>query len=214
MYSERCGTVIPGIHPICHTDDYSIHGDKRIIVNGGYHDAGDLTATGNTPGMAYGLFSLAERLGQQGTDPQLRERLIEEGIWGLRWILKTNFGDGYRSTGQLISYWTNGIIGDVDDRSGQAVNNPEWNFRVAAVEAIAARSLKESDPQLAIRSLRTAEQDWNYAVQGLQTAPPLAEVYGAQDELERIRSAPSLPLICIEQQASRNTRMRRSSWLS
>ena len=186
MYSERCGTVIPGIHAICHTDDYTIHGDKRIIVNGGYHDAGDLSATGNTPGMAYALFSLAERLQQQGTDPQLRDRLIEEGIWGLRWVLKTSFGDGYRSTGQLISYWTNGIIGDADDRSGQAVNNPEWNFRVAAVEALAARILKESNQELAIRSLRTAEQDWNYAVQGLQSAPPLSEVYGAQDELERI----------------------------
>jgi Glycosyl hydrolase family 9/Cellulase N-terminal ig-like domain len=186
MYSERCGTVIPGIHAICHADDYTIHGDKRIIVNGGYHDAGDLSATGNTPGMAYGLFSFADRLGQQGTDPQLRERLIEEGIWGLRWILKTNFGDGYRSTGQLISYWTNGIIGDADDRFGQAVNSPEWNFRVAAVEAIAARVLKPRDPELAIRSLRTAEQDWNYAAEGLQTAPPLSEVHGAQDELERI----------------------------
>jgi hypothetical protein len=186
MYSERCGTVIPGIHAICHTDDYTIHGDKRIIVNGGYHDAGDLSATGNTPGMAYALFSLAERLRQQGTDPQLRDRLIEEGIWGLRWVLKTSFGDGFRSTGQLISYWTNGIIGDADDRSGQAVNNPEWNFRVAAVEALAARILKESNQELAIRSLRTAEQDWNYAVEGLQSAPPLSEVYGAQDELERI----------------------------
>jgi hypothetical protein len=108
MYSERCGTVIPGIHGICHQDDYSIHGDKRIIVNGGYHDAGDLTATGNTPGMAYALFSFAERLEEQGEDPQLRARLLEEGTWGLRWVLKTSFGDGYRTTGQLISYWTNG----------------------------------------------------------------------------------------------------------
>jgi hypothetical protein len=186
MYSERCGTVIPGIHAICHTDDYSIHGDKRIVINGGYHDAGDLTATGNTPGMAYALFSLAERLEQQGTDAQLRDRLIEEGTWGLRWVLKTNFGDGFRSTGQLISYWTNGIIGDADDRSGQAVNNPEWNFRVAAVEALAARVLKTRNPELAIRTLRTAEQDWSYALDGLQTVPPLSEVYGAQDELERI----------------------------
>lgn len=186
MYSERCGTVIPGIHAICHTDDYSIHGDKRIIVNGGYHDAGDLSATGNTPGMAYALFSLAERLQQQEEDPQLQERLLEEGTWGLRWVLKTNFGDGYRTTGQLISYWTNGIIGDADDRFGEAVNNPEWNFRVAAVEALAARVLKQNQPELAIRSLRTAEQDWSYAVEGLKIAPPLAEVYGAQDELERI----------------------------
>ena len=186
MYSERCGTVIPGIHGICHTDDYTVHGDKRIIVNGGYHDAGDLSATGNTPGMAYGLFSLAERLQQQGEDPLLRERLLEEAIWGLHWVLKTNFGDGYRSTGQLISYWTNGIMGDADDRSGQAVNDPEWNFRVSAVEALAARVLKESNPDLAVRSLRTAEQDWNFAVKGLDAATPLPEVYGAKDELERI----------------------------
>ena len=186
MYSERCGTVIPGIHGICHTDDYTIHGDKRIVVNGGYHDAGDLSATGNTPGMAYGLFSLFERLQQQDVDPELRTRVLEEGIWGLNWILKTRFGDGYRSRGQLISYWTNGIMGDADDRFGQAVNSPEWNFRVAAVEALAARVLKESHPQLAIRSLKTAEEDWRFAVEGLKTASPLAEVYGAQDELERI----------------------------
>jgi hypothetical protein len=186
MYSERCGTVIPGIHGICHTDDYTIHGDKRIGVNGGYHDAGDLSATGNTPGMAYGLFSLAERLQQQDVDPQLSARLIEEAIWGLNWVCKTRFGDGYRSTGQLISYWTNGIMGDADDRFGQAVNNPEWNFRVAAVEALAARVLKDSHPQLAIRSLKTAEEDWTYAVEGLKTASPPPPVYGAQDELERI----------------------------
>jgi len=58
MFSERCGTVIPGIHGICHQDDYTSHGDKRIIVNGGYHDAGDLTATGNTPAMTYGLLAI------------------------------------------------------------------------------------------------------------------------------------------------------------
>jgi hypothetical protein len=186
MYSERCGMEIPGIHGICHLDDYSIHGDKRIIVNGGYHDAGDLSATGNTPGMAYALFSFAERLQQQGEDPVLRARLLEEATWGLHWVLKTSFGDGYRAKGQLISYWTNGIIGDADDRSGQAVNEPEWNFRVAAVEALAARVLKESNPELAVRSLKTAEQDWKYAVEGWKTAAPLPEVYGAQDELERI----------------------------
>jgi len=186
MYSERCGTVIPGIHGICHLDDYTIHGDKRIVVNGGYHDAGDLSATGNTPGMAYALFSLAERLEQQQADPVLRARLLEEGKWGLRWVLKTTFGDGFRSTGQLISYWTNGIMGDADDRFGQAVNNPEWNFRVAAVEALATRVLKSSDPELALRSLRTAQQDWESAVAGLAAAPPLPEVYGAQDELERV----------------------------
>ncbi|MHB1957642.1 MAG: glycoside hydrolase family 9 protein [Acidobacteriaceae bacterium] len=186
MYGERCGTVIPGIHGICHQDDYSFHGDKRILVNGGYHDAGDLSATGNTPAMSYGLFELAERLQQQGEDPVLYNRLILEAKWGLNWVLKTRFGDGYRTTGQLISYWTDGIMGDADDRFGPAVNDPEWNFRVAAVEALAARVLKDSDPELANRSLATAKEDWRFAVAGLTTAPPIPEIYGQKDELERI----------------------------
>jgi hypothetical protein len=186
MYCERCGTEIPGIHGICHQDIYSTHDDKRIVVNGGYHDAGDLTATGNTPGMVYALLSLADNLKRQGEDPVLYKRVLEEARWGLNWVLKTRFGDGYRSTGQLVSYWTDGIMGTADDRFGKAVNDPEWNFRVSAVEALAARVLKDSNPELANRSLAIAEEDWKYAVDGLKTARPLAEVYGAKDELERI----------------------------
>jgi hypothetical protein len=104
----------------------------------------------------------------------------------LNWVLKTRFGDGYRSTGQLVSYWTDGIMGTADDRHGEAVNNPEWNFRVSALEALASRVLKESDPELANRSLVIAEEDWKYAVEGLKAAAPLPEVYGASDDLERI----------------------------
>jgi hypothetical protein len=136
--------------------------------------------------MVYAALSLANSLKQQGEDPALSDRLLEEARWGLNWVLKTRFGDGYRSTGQLVSYWTNGIMGDADDRFGQAVNNPEWNFRVSGVEALAARILKNSDPELANRSLMIAEEDWKYAVEGLKSAPPFPEVYGAQDELERI----------------------------
>lgn len=185
MYSERCGTVIQGVHGICHQDDYTLHGDQRIVVNGGYHDAGDLSATGNTPAMSYALFSLADRLQQQGEDSALRNRLIEEAEWGLNWVLKTRFGDGFRSTGQLISYWTDGIMGNADDRFGMAVNDPEWNFRAASLEALAARVLKNRDPELARRSLTTAEEDWKFAVEGLKNARPIREVYGQKDDLER-----------------------------
>jgi len=186
MYSERCGTVIPGIHGVCHQDDYTVHGDRRIVVNGGYHDAGDTSVTGNTPAMAYALFTLASRLQQENDDPELLNRVIEEAKWGLRWVLRTRFGDGYRSTGQNISYWTDNIMGDADDRFGQAVNDPEWNFRVAAVEALASRVLKTSDPDLARRSLATAKEDWQFAVEGLRKAPPVPVVYGQSDNLERI----------------------------
>jgi Glycosyl hydrolase family 9/Cellulase N-terminal ig-like domain len=186
MYSERCGTEIPGIHGRCHQDIYTSHGDQRIVVNGGYHDAGDLSATGHTPAMAYAAFSLAETLKRQSEDAELSDRLLEEARWGLNWVLKTRFGDGYRSTGQLVSYWTDGIMGTADDRHGEAVNNPQWNFRVSALEALASRVLKDSDPELANRSLVIAEEDWKYAVEGLKAAAPLPEVYGASDDLERI----------------------------
>ena len=40
-----------------------MHGDKRIVINGGWHDAGDLPqGLGSTDEIVYGLFSLAERL--------------------------------------------------------------------------------------------------------------------------------------------------------
>ena len=185
LYSERCGAVIPGVHGICHQDCYTSHGDRRIVVNGGYHDAGDLSATGHTPGMVYAMLSLAQRLHDQGLEPALEERLAEEAKWGLNWVLKTRFGDGYRSTGQLISYWTNGIMGDADDRHGEAVNDLEWNFRVAGVEALASRVFNQSDPELAHRSLAIAKEDWQFAVQGLETAAPLRPAYGQPDELER-----------------------------
>jgi hypothetical protein len=185
LYTERCGMEIPGVHGRCHQDCYGVHGDKRIIVNGGYHDAGDLTATGNTVDIVYALLSLADRLQQQGLDPELSKRVIEESKWGLAWVLKTRFGDGFRTTGQLISYWTNGIMGDADDRFGNATNNPAWNLRVSAAEALAARVLKTSDPELAARSLLIAEDDWRFAIEGLKTATPIKAAYGAPDELER-----------------------------
>src|SRR4029077_4736553 len=78
MYSERCGTDIPGIHGRCHQDIYTVHDDKRIVVNGGYHDAGDLSATGNTPGMVYALLSLADSLKRHGGNEVLSNRLLEE----------------------------------------------------------------------------------------------------------------------------------------
>lgn len=186
MYSERCGAVIPGIHGVCHQDAYSVHGDRRMVVNGGYHDAGDLSITGNTPAMTYALLTLAQQLQQQNDDPQLLARVLQEARWGLAWVLKTRFGDGYRSTGQNISYWTDGIMGDADDRHGEAVNNPEWNFRVAAVEALASRIFKVEDQDLARRSLATAKEDWKFAAEGLKKAGPIPEVYGQTDDLERV----------------------------
>jgi hypothetical protein len=178
FYAERCGTEIPGVHGICHRDWTVVHGNKKIVINGGWHDAGDLTqGLGNTAEAVYGMFSLAERLYARGEDPELYNRLVEEARWGLDWILKTSFGDGYRNQGSVSSRWTNGIIGDDDDLISTARNNPMSNFTASASEAIAYRVLKETDPRLAAYSLRMAEADWRFAVEGMTTPQASKELW-------------------------------------
>jgi hypothetical protein len=184
FYAERCGFAVPGVHGVCHRDWQSIHGDKRIVINGGWHDAGDLTqGMGNTGDIVYAMFGLAERLHAQGDDPELYNRVIEEARWGLEWVLKTSFGDGYRNAGSISSRRTDGIIGTFDDVTSTARNDPFTNFLASAAEAIAARVLKDSDPRLAEYSLRMAQADWKFAVEGLaKTAPSSKERFsGAFD---------------------------------
>ena len=173
FYVERCGMAIPGVHGVCHRDWQAVHGDKRIVINGGWHDAGDLTqGLSNTSEIVYAMFSLAERLHARGEDPELYDRLLEEGRWGLDWILKTSFGDGYRDTGSVNSRRTNGIMGDFDDVTTPARNIPMHNFLASAAEAIAHRVLQESDPRLAAYCLKMAEADWRFAVAGMAAPAP------------------------------------------
>lgn len=168
FYSERCGMAIPGVHGICHRDWQVVHGDKRIVINGGWHDAGDLTqGISKTGEIVYGMFSLAERLRASGEDPELYERVIEEARWGLDWILKTSFHDGYRNSGSVNSRRTNGILGDFDDTVTTARKVPMVSFLASAAEAIAHRVLKESDPRLAAYALKMAEEDWRFALEGM-----------------------------------------------
>jgi hypothetical protein len=167
FFGERCGFPVPGSHDVCHRDWQATLGDKKIVMNGGWHDAGDLSqGLVNTGEAVYSMFALAERLIATGQDPELVARLIEEARWGLDWVLKVRFDGGYRIGFAGMNIWTNGILGDADDRSREALNNPNVNYIAAAAEAIACRVLRGSDPALAARSLRIAEDDWRYAILG------------------------------------------------
>jgi hypothetical protein len=178
LYSERCGISIPGVHGACHRDWTVVHGDQQIVINGGWHDAGDLTqGLGNTAEIVYGLFSLAERIHARAEDPELYQRVVAEACWGLDWILKTSFGDGFRNQGSVNSRWTDGIIGNSDDISSTARNSPMGNFTACASEAIAARVLRESDPRLAAYSLQMAEADWAFACAGMASTNTPTSTY-------------------------------------
>lgn len=178
FYAERCGVEIPGVHGKCHQDWTCVHGDKRMIINGGWHDAGDLTqGLENTGEITYGLFAMAEKLKAKENNPALFERVLEEAKWGLDWVLKTSFGDGYRNGGSISSRRTNNIMGDFDDITSTARNNPMTNFEAAAVEAIAYRVLKDTDPRLADYALKMAIADWKFAVEGMPAAKRSSEIW-------------------------------------
>jgi hypothetical protein len=173
FYCQRCGFEVPGIHKVCHADWQLVHGEKKMIINGGWHDAGDLSqGTCNTSLSAYAMLSLAEKL--RSDDPKLAERMVEEGRWGLDWILKTSFGDGFRVDFATMDRWTDGILGTQDDMFADAQNN--WYpltpivhtnvpYTTATTEALAARVLKDRDPALAARCLNAARNDWQFAVE-------------------------------------------------
>jgi len=166
FYCERCGSEIPGIHRICHRDWQGIHGEKKIIINSGWHDAGDLSqGLLNTTEAVWAMLATFESLTARDDDPELSERILEEALWGLEWILRNNFGNGYRVTWATMDRWTDGIIGNVDDVTAEAKNSPMHNFACAAVEALAYRLLKERNTDFARRCVTTAKNDWKYAVE-------------------------------------------------
>ena len=168
FYAERCGMDVPGIHGVCHRDWTCVHGGKRININGGWHDAGDLSQQAEaTDEITYALFSMAEKLRERNDNPELYARVLEEARWGLDWVLKTSFGDGFRDVGSINSRRTDGVMGNDDDITSVARNNPMTNFEAALVEAIAYRVLRDSDPRLADYALRMARADWKFAVAGL-----------------------------------------------
>lgn len=162
FYAQRCGYAVEGIHEVCHRDWMSTHDDKMLQINGGWHDAGDLSqGLINTAEATYSMLTLADQLRQ--SDPKLSERLLEEAEWGLGWMLKTRFGDGYRSYWATYDFWSDGILGTVDDVFAEARNSAYGNFISATTEATAAVAFKSRDPYLAQYALQSAIKDWEFA---------------------------------------------------
>ncbi|MEN8202339.1 MAG: glycoside hydrolase family 9 protein [Bacteroidota bacterium] len=165
-HAERCGEEVPGIHGNCHRDVCVEHDGKKIVVNGGWHDAGDLTQMiYNTADAAYAMIDLADAL--KSADTLLSQQLAEEARWGVDWILKTRFGKGWRHNFGGISKWTDGIIGTGDDLVFEAKNQPLENFLCASVLARAALYFNDSDPALSTSCLLSAKEDWYFAKEGI-----------------------------------------------
>lgn len=167
FYAERCGYDQPGIHQECHQDVFCFHPDGRSLsVAGGWHDAGDMTqGVGNTSDGGIAMLELASAV--KGKDQKLYDRLLEEARWGLNWIMRTRFGDGYRQGGLVIGLWTKNIRGDKDDMQAVARNNPSTNLAGAAFCAMAVPHFETTDPVFARWCRNCAIEDFDFAIEGL-----------------------------------------------
>lgn len=153
------------------------HNGQSIVANGGWHDAADLAqGMGNTCNGTIALFLLAKRLkGRTGTDALLYERVMEEARWGLAYVLKTRFGDGYRAQYSSLSIWTDGVIGTGDDVESVPGPDPHANFASACAEALAAQLLEDSDPAYAGYCLKIAREDFRFAEEQWRASEGKAE---------------------------------------
>ena len=169
FFSERCGFDQPGIHQECHQDVFAYHPDGRSMsIAGGWHDAADLTqGTGNTAESCIALLEMAGAV--QSKDSIFYERLLEEARWGVNWILRTRFGDGYRLGGLIIGIWTKNIRGDKDDMQTEARNTPTDNLKAASSCALAAPHFEKKDPVFARWCRNSAIEDFQFAIDLLDT---------------------------------------------
>jgi len=166
MFTERCGFPVPEKHGACHSDLNGEYNGKRFTVNGGWHDAADMSQqTLQTGEVSYSLFEMANRAKEKGnTDLQLR--LMEEAQWGLDYIMKTRLGDGYRVQTWGTNLWTDGFLDTVDDEGRRHVkvhNGALENFILAGVEAYASMTI-EKDIMLKENLKRIAKEDFDYAI--------------------------------------------------
>jgi hypothetical protein len=166
-YGQRCGFPVPGVHGVCHADLRGRRDDEMKVINGGWHDAGDLSQGSFRTGPSlYGMLRNYAELCRRDAEPTLRDRLLEEIRWGLDWLLKTRFGDGYRITWYSARIYTDNEIGTFDDTIAKARNVPFENFLFAGVAAYAAQVLGEADPERAEQALEAAAEDYRATMDG------------------------------------------------
>ena len=161
FFTQRCGYPVPGVHDACHLDWISKHEDLSVGIHGGWHDAGDLSqGLVNTAEAAASMLMLHSKI--VGSDPHLAARLLNESRWGVDWMLKTRFGDGFRNVWATKDMWTDGIIGNKDDFQSRAQNSSHANLVSSFTEALAAVSFKSVDPEFAAYALQCAEEDFAF----------------------------------------------------
>ena len=160
-YCQRCGYEVPGIHSVCHQDMQGFYDDETKPINGGWHDAGDLSqGFWRTADGCLALMRCIDAVENKGT---LAKRIADEAAWGVEWLLKTRFHDGRHISWVTQRIYSDNIMGNYDDVKAQAVLNTWENFQGTVVFLMATDKLK----QLSDRKKELAEaavDNWQHAM--------------------------------------------------
>ena len=161
-FCQRCGYPVPGVHGVCHQDWQGFHGDERKIINGGWHDAGDLSqGAWRTSYACYALLSTIENCKDRKDLGDLREKLMDEVSWGLDWLLKTRFSDGYHMSWSAQRIYSDNVTGTPDDVVSPASFVP-WELFLTS--AVFSRSAVILDGTVREKLEKAAREDWEYAM--------------------------------------------------
>lgn len=171
FFSQRCGFDVPGVHTECHLDVMSQHPDgRKRCVAGGWHDAGDLTQDSkNTAESALAMMELG--VSAMKGQPWLGRRALEEARWGIDWLLRARWGDGYTHCGRIIGFWTQNTQGDCDDLITMAENRPHNNLMTAGVFARAAEIFGKEDRRFGRLCEKCAREDYRFGVDAMHELP-------------------------------------------
>ncbi|MCE4565182.1 glycoside hydrolase family 9 protein [Maribellus sp. CM-23] len=166
VFCERCGYPVPGKHGVCHTDLNGTHNGQLFAINGGWHDAADMSQQVLQSGeLALALIEMAQTA-KEKNNTDLYLRLMEEAEWGIDFILKTRFGDGYRAQTWGTNLWTDGFINTKDDstkrRRVRVHDRAFENFLFSGIEAAAAMAIND-DPMLKQHLQKVAIEDYAFA---------------------------------------------------
>lgn len=168
LFCERCGYPVPNKHGACHADVIAAHNGVTMPFTGGWHDAADVSQqTVQTAEILDAVMAAANAV--KDSDYMLYLRMLEEANWALDFVLRCRFGDGYRAAHAAIRRWTDGFAGNMDDCNADVNNRSFENFVFAGVEAVAAVTFAERDPELAWKCTDAAKEDFAFALERLKT---------------------------------------------
>lgn len=152
-FHQRCGYPVPGIHGICHQDAQGFFEEEKKAVNGGWHDAGDLSqGWWRSANACYALLSALEI--------ENSKVIRDELAWGIDWLLKVRFHGGRHQSWIKLRQYSDNIPGTADDVVAPAEYSPWELFQGAAVFSRAIEAFPEKRTVL----LAAAREDWEAAI--------------------------------------------------